>query len=752
MSLLLDALKKAAQQKAEKSSQETPDAPEALASDETRLDLTAEDTSVFQDADDNLQQVRRDLGDETELTQMAAEQTDMSQSAPQTDAREDETELTQLATEQTELSQSTPQTDAHEDETELTQMAAEQTDLSQLASQTDAVELKDHDSREDETDLSQMAAEQTDMSQAVRPVDSVDENDTDVSDPEPDQTDPSRVWRSIEDETDVSQPAATADEIEKALQSQTDLDEDTDLSGDNTSQFEARIAQAEAEITQANVDEDMALLLVERGDSTLTGRTSITDQQTPQEQREVLDPDSPDNDEIDEIALVDTTRHQIASEATVTAAKEQTSTTAPISTALDTQTGDSTTGRTDSTTSTQTYAPDNYDRTLVKAPSDEASQIFAGMKSESDVVMTPDYAKKVFHSKSSAQRIQHYKLYGGIAVAFLLAISIFGAFEFQEESYRIDASLRPLKLDPLPGVIKSGAQEEQNTNLFTQTETEVDVRTIEIVENAGTVAADGAIVAEETDPAVVEPVVVASAEKEPEIEMANLGQTESGQVSSTNVEKVIQSETAAAESESNSSNLQISSSNRIAEKDTRLSQAYAAYQAGNDELAMTLYNEVLEVDPGNRNALLARAAINVQNNNHNAAIVDYQTLLLANPKDSLAMASLISITSYAPGDIETQLKLMIRDEPESPYLNFALANAYGAQNRWREAQGYYFKAFVNNPNDPNYAYNLAVSLEHISQPQSALSYYLRALDNFGNGLATFDRSVVEQRVELLAKL
>jgi len=166
---------------------------------------------------------------------------------------------------------------------------------------------------------------------------------------------------------------------------------------------------------------------------------------------------------------------------------------------------------------------------------------------------------------------------------------------------------------------------------------------------------------------------------------------------------------------------------------------------------MTRYNQVLEEDPNNRNALLARAAINVQKGNTEAAIKDYQTLLLANPKDSLAMASLISVANYSPQQSESQLKLMIRDEPSSPYLNFALANVYGAQNRWQEAQGYYFRALQSNPQEPNYAYNLAISLEHISQPGSAISYYRRALDNFENGLATFSRDVVDQRLELLAK-
>jgi tetratricopeptide (TPR) repeat protein len=226
-------------------------------------------------------------------------------------------------------------------------------------------------------------------------------------------------------------------------------------------------------------------------------------------------------------------------------------------------------------------------------------------------------------------------------------------------------------------------------------------------------------------------------------------QTES--LETTQIASITQAEAAASQSESSSATLEIVSSSKIAQKDLWLREAYDAYRSGNDSLAMTLYNQVLEIDPGNRNALLARAAINVQNNNGNAAIRDYQTLLLHNPKDSLAMTSLITVANYSPVETESQLKLMIRDEPNSPHLNFALANAYGVQNRWQEAQGYYFKALENNPGDPNYAYNLAVSLEHIAQPMAAVGYYQRALDNIDNGLATFSREVVSQRMETLAK-
>lgn len=201
-----------------------------------------------------------------------------------------------------------------------------------------------------------------------------------------------------------------------------------------------------------------------------------------------------------------------------------------------------------------------------------------------------------------------------------------------------------------------------------------------------------------------------------------------------------------------SATIKISSNSKFSEKDRWLREAYAAYQRGDDQLALEKYNAVLDVDPTNRNALLARAAINIQNNRVAESIRDYRKLLLTNPKDSLAMSSMIAVANYSPAQSETQLKLMIRDEPDSPYLNFALGNILGAQNRWQEAQGRYFAALEYNPNDPNYAYNLAVSLEHIAKPKVAITYYERALSNFSKGLATFNREVVDARLEMLRKL
>jgi Tfp pilus assembly protein PilF len=680
MSLLLDALKKAAEQKAEKSRE---DIPGAETSDETIVVSAPEDISELEDPDKNLLNAQRELEDETQIDDSRL-QTQLEDT--HLEPGDDETSIEIPDPTETQHTDLSTQMQTGEDET----IVFDEEDVSDFMGEPELVKRES----QDETHV-----DQTEVRTHIEPND------------EP----------SMGDDTEFDQ-----------TYHQTNVQpEDSDPT------------QSEAGLDQTESQEDMSLLLVERENTDFTARTSLTDPQSLQDRTETI---SSDGAESDGLALLDTTRHNLPDDATETLSATQTNATG---TNVDTQ---STATRTDST-GTYTYAPDNYDRTLMKLPSEDASKLFAGMKNESDAVMTPDYAKKVFRSKSSAQRLHNFKIYAGIMVVIFLGIGIFGAFEFQDEANKIDTSLRPLKRDPMPGLIKSGGQ-EQDTNLFAEAEPAADVRTIEIIENADSVVgieevASGSTEIEET----VETVESEATAREPETEVAILSpeQTQTTQVTDTEVISIAQIEAEASEPESSSSNLQISSTSRVGQKDILLREAYDAYKSGNNSLALTRYNQVLEKEPGNRNALLGRAAINVQNGNSTAAIKDYQALLLANPKDSLAMASLITVANYSPRETESQLKLMIREEPSSPHLNFVLANVYGAQNRWQEAQGHYFRALQNNPGDPNYAYNLAVSLEHISQPGSAITYYRRALDNLGNGPATFSKDVVDQRLELLAK-
>ena len=403
----------------------------------------------------------------------------------------------------------------------------------------------------------------------------------------------------------------------------------------------------------------------------------------------------------------------------------------------------------------QNYAHDNYDRTLIKIDQDDASQLFSGMKSDSDALMTPEYARKVFISNSSIQRTNRYKIHTGVAASIVLFIFILGLFEFEEKALNIDNTLKSLKQDPMPKLPQLSEVKKPLKPLMPSKILGLDLKKIVLVENT---ELPSSVTVQKTK-VTSEEVKVGEAVKAKNIRIALNEEKPVAKVKildsiKTNViqKRKILIQVSKKELSEKPKRLLLSSKMAFTLKDKLLNEAYAMHKLGDNTGAIRKYNQVIKADPVNRSALLARASISVQNNDRNSAIDDYQTLLIENPKDSLAMSSLISVANISSFKLESQLKGMIREEPSSPHLNFALANVYGAQNRWYKAQSLYFKALNNNPNDPNYAYNFAVSLEHISKPKLAITYYQRALVNFNNGIPNFKKAVVQKRLETLKKL
>jgi len=84
-------------------------------------------------------------------------------------------------------------------------------------------------------------------------------------------------------------------------------------------------------------------------------------------------------------------------------------------------------------------------------------------------------------------------------------------------------------------------------------------------------------------------------------------------------------------------------------------------------------------------------------------------------------------------------------------LNFTLGNQLAQQGRWAEAQQEFFKAFAAEPDNADFAYNLAVSLDHLRQPKLALEYYQRAIALAKARGARFDLGAAEGRVTQLAR-
>ena len=185
-----------------------------------------------------------------------------------------------------------------------------------------------------------------------------------------------------------------------------------------------------------------------------------------------------------------------------------------------------------------------------------------------------------------------------------------------------------------------------------------------------------------------------------------------------------------------------------------VAQAYQALQSGKLDQAEALYRAVAETEPQNLDAMLGLATIAAQRGNAQQAIGFYERALELEPRNPVAQAGLISIIGQAdPQMSESRLKQLIAREPQ-PFLYFSLGNLYARQSSWASAQSAYFQAYQMQPDNPDYAYNLAIGLEHLSQPKLALTYYRKALElSFQKGQANFDQNRVIERIgQLSARL
>ncbi|QID18789.1 tetratricopeptide repeat protein [Nitrogeniibacter mangrovi] len=183
-----------------------------------------------------------------------------------------------------------------------------------------------------------------------------------------------------------------------------------------------------------------------------------------------------------------------------------------------------------------------------------------------------------------------------------------------------------------------------------------------------------------------------------------------------------------------------------------LEKGYAAYQAGRLDEAAAAYQAQLDVDPNNVDALNGMGAIAMQAERPAEAIRWFRRTLTAQPDDPVALAGLASLLPAEQAvDDESRLRGLLDEAPTSPAAAFALGNALARQQRWAEAQEAYFSAYSGEPTNPDYLYNLAVSLDHLAQPALAREFYRRALDAAAGRPAVFDPAAVQARLSALAE-
>ncbi|HEY5763664.1 MAG TPA: tetratricopeptide repeat protein [Rhodocyclaceae bacterium] len=190
--------------------------------------------------------------------------------------------------------------------------------------------------------------------------------------------------------------------------------------------------------------------------------------------------------------------------------------------------------------------------------------------------------------------------------------------------------------------------------------------------------------------------------------------------------------------------------------DAALSMGYSALNRGDLDAATIAYQEALRIEPRQLDALLGLSAIAAHKGEVDRAAAGYFRVLEIDPRNPSAHVGLLGLG--ATGDVnprESRLRSLLSQQPVGGYeagmLQFGLGNLYASQRRWSDAQQAFFSAHASDAGNPDYLYNLAISLDHLQQHSLALRHYQAARSAAESRPGTFDRRDLDARIAELSR-
>lgn len=177
---------------------------------------------------------------------------------------------------------------------------------------------------------------------------------------------------------------------------------------------------------------------------------------------------------------------------------------------------------------------------------------------------------------------------------------------------------------------------------------------------------------------------------------------------------------------------------------------FVAYRAGDYGTAESLYREALVIEPNHQDALLGLAAVYQRTGKDRLALQTYEKLLSVNAGNAVAASAILAMRAAESGSqSESDIKHLLQRYPGADYLHFALGSVYVSKLRWPEARQSFQAASNIKPDDAEYRYNLAVSLERLGEVAAAREQYKLALAGSDRNVR-IDRQALAAHIETLA--
>jgi len=189
--------------------------------------------------------------------------------------------------------------------------------------------------------------------------------------------------------------------------------------------------------------------------------------------------------------------------------------------------------------------------------------------------------------------------------------------------------------------------------------------------------------------------------------------------------------------------------------DSARSNASAGYDAlvrGSYDTALGFYEAVLKEEPNSVLAMLGRATALQKLGRGQEAQTAYDQVLKLDPSNREALTNLTSIVAErSPQDAITRLLELERAYPSFSPVKAQLGLTYAKTGSMQQALDYLGRAVALAPETMMYQYNLALVLDHLGRKEQAIASYERVLASIVGGRAPAELSVpeIERRVQFL---
>ena len=183
--------------------------------------------------------------------------------------------------------------------------------------------------------------------------------------------------------------------------------------------------------------------------------------------------------------------------------------------------------------------------------------------------------------------------------------------------------------------------------------------------------------------------------------------------------------------------------------DPDVQRGYKALQQNQFGQAREAYSQALNRSPTQRDALLGIAYAHYALGNVDQALSTLRRLVDLYPRDSDAISAIYLISG---GDIqaeETRFKQLLERSEHPAAIHYTLGVLYYDQSRFGEAERAFSKAVAIAPEQPDYAYNLALSLDRLGRMRDAARQYVTALNLASQTNAVFNRDLARARLKIL---